>query len=206
MQLEDVVAAGDERLVAALDGHDVVGQAGSAQLVQGDVQYLGLLAHLGAYQDEGAAAEFPPLAHPAHADGGHDLLGGQHFGVDERVHAQLLEEFLVLGQQVFVVVDAGHGLLRAQVGGQQAGRHVAAFVGGDGDEEVGVFHAHFLQPRYRRGRGVDGHQVEVRPEGVELVLVFVHEDDVLLLAREQLGQMCAYCAGTGNDNFHFCNG
>ena len=27
--------------------------------------------------------EFPPLAYPAHADGGHDFLGGKHFRVDE---------------------------------------------------------------------------------------------------------------------------
>ena len=51
--------------------------------MEGDVQYLGFFAHLGAYQYQGSSAELPPLAYPAHADGGHDFLGGKHFRVDE---------------------------------------------------------------------------------------------------------------------------
>lgn len=33
--------------------------------------------------------------------------------------------------------------------------------------------------------------------------VVVHQNDVLLLAGQQLGQVCAYCAGTCNNYFHF---
>ena len=55
--------------VTAFDGYHVIGQFRSAQLVQGDVQNLSLFAHLGTYQNQCTAAKFPPLAHPAHADG-----------------------------------------------------------------------------------------------------------------------------------------
>ena len=69
VQLYDIVATRNQCFVTAFDGYHVIGQFRSAQLVQGDVQNLSLFAHLGTYQNQCTAAKFPPLAHPAHADG-----------------------------------------------------------------------------------------------------------------------------------------
>ena len=56
-----------------------------------------------------------------------------------------MEEGLVLGREVLVVVDAGHGLLGSQRMGQGAGRDVAALIASDSHKEVGAAHASVLQ-------------------------------------------------------------
>ena len=82
VQLDGIIPPGYQGLAASFDGYDVIRQGGVAQLVQRYVQYFGFFTHLGAYQYQGAVAEFPPLAHPAHADGRSDFPGSQHFRID----------------------------------------------------------------------------------------------------------------------------
>ena len=114
-----------------------------------------------------------------------------------------METPFVFGQQVFVVVNAGYSLLCSQIVGKHACGHVPAFIGGDGYEQVGFSHSHFFQAFYGGRGGCSRHQVEVRVQCAQLLFVVVHQNDVLLLAGQQLGQVCAYCAGTCNNYFHF---
>lgn len=110
------------------------------------------------------------------------------------------------GQQVFVVVNTGYGLLCSQIVGKHACGHVPAFIGGDGYEQVGFSHSHFFQAFYGGRGGCSRHQVEVGVQCAQLLFVVVHQNDVLLLAGQQFGQVCAYCAGTCNNYFHFLYG
>ena len=174
MQFDDIVTAGNQCLVAAFDGYHVIRQFRSAQLMQRNIQNLCFLTHLGAYQNQRAAAEFPPLAYPAHTDRRYNLFCRKHFRVDKRVHPQLLEEFLVLGQQVFVVVNAAYGLYRTQIGSKHAGSDVTAFIGSNGDKEVGFSPPYFFQSFNGSGRGSDSHQVEVGAECTHPFFVVVH--------------------------------
>ena len=91
----------------------------------------------------------------------------------------------------------------SQIVGKHACGHVPAFIGGDGYEQVGFSHSHFFQAFYGGRGGCSRHQVEVGVQCAQLLFVVVHQNDVLLLAGQQFGQVCAYCAGTCNNYFHF---
>ena len=56
-----------------------------------------------------------------------------------------MEIFLILGQQVLVVVDACHGLLCSEGMGKHACCDVATLIAGDTHEEISIGHAGILQ-------------------------------------------------------------
>ena len=87
MQFHNIIAAGNQCFVTALDGHHMIRQFRSAQLMQGDVQDFCFFAHLGAYQNQCAPAKFPPLAYPAHTDRRYNLFCRKHFRVDKRIYS-----------------------------------------------------------------------------------------------------------------------
>ena len=186
----------------------------SAKVLQRLVEYLAPLPQLDAKQHESAAVDVPPLAYPRHFQSVGDVGGGQHFGVDHRVDAYLLEELLVLGLQVFVVVDAGHGLLGTEGVGDGAGRNIGGLLGGDAHEEVGLVGTGVLEYADAGGQGVVGHDV-VLADAFQLLFVGIDEHAVLVLPRQQLRQMgsygtCAYyynlhtllCLNCFFDTFH----
>ena len=131
-----------------------------------------------------------------------DFLRCELFGVDDGVDTEGLEEAQVVGLCVFEFVDARHRLLRPEFFGEHAAGHVATFIGGDADEKPRTPHSRLLKGADGGGRPEDGENVEVGGHGVEPGLLFVDEGDVVVFAHEHLGQVSAYFAGTGNDNFH----
>ena len=201
IELQRVETAGDDGLAVALDGHDVVGVFGAAEVLQRLVQNLAALAQLDAQEDEGAVVDVPALAHPRHLQTVGDVDGRQHLGVDHRVDAHLLEKLLVLCREVLVVVDARHRLLRAESVGNDASRDVGGLLGGDADEEVGLVGSGLLQRTDTGGQRVVGHHV-VLGDTLQALLVVVDEHAALVLARQQFRQMGAHGTGSGNDNLH----
>ena len=106
-----VETAGNDGLVAPLDGHHMIGVVGSAEVFQRLVEYLCRFAQLDTEQHQCAVMDIPPLPHPRQFQTADDVLSSEHFRIDERVDAQVLEERLIGLRQIFVVVDACHGLL-----------------------------------------------------------------------------------------------
>ena len=87
MQFHNIIAAGNQCFVTALDGHHMIRQFRSAQLMQGDVQDFCFFAHLGSYQNQCSSAKFPPLAYPAHTDRRYNLFCRKHFRVYKRIYS-----------------------------------------------------------------------------------------------------------------------
>ena len=63
-----------------------------------------------------------------------------------------------------------------------------------------------FKPFMEVGEAVAVIKSKVGVQCAQLVFVVVHQNDVLLLAGQQFGQVCAYCAGTCNNYFHFLYG
>ena len=200
-----IVTPGDNRLMPTLDGHHVVRDIGSTQFVERDVQYFRTFAQLHTQQHQSATTHFPPLAYPAHLHGIHNLFSCQHFGEYQGVDTHLFPKILMLGKEVFIVVDTRHRLACSQVVGNHASGHVAALVGCDGNEQVGISHTGILQTGNGRWRSHHGHQVEIVVELAQPLLAFIHQHDVLSLSGEQLGQVGAHFSSSGNDYFHIFN-
>ena len=97
MQFNNIVSARDNRFRSAFDGHYVVRNVGTAQLVQRYIQDFSLFAHLRTNQNQRTSAELPPLAYPAHAHGRYDFFSSQHFRVNQRIYSQLLEKLFIFG-------------------------------------------------------------------------------------------------------------
>ena len=160
-ELQHVVASRNDGFLAALDGHDVVGRLGLAEVFERLVEDFGGLAQLDAEHDECAVVNVPALPHPRHFQAVGNVHGGQFLGVDERGDAHALEMRLQFRVEELVVVDFGHRALGSEGFRQHARRHVEVFVGRDGDEEVGMRHARLLERADARVRGEQGHQVVV---------------------------------------------
>ena len=203
---EHVVASRDDGLVAALDGHDVVGRLGLAEVLQRLVQDLAGFAQLDAEHDEGTVVDVPALAHPRHFQSVGNVDGGQVFGIDERGDARIVEERLHLRIQILAVVDLGHGAMGTECLGQHAGIHVQVLVGRDGYEQVGRAHTSLLQRLDARRQGLDGHEVVIAADVGEPLSVGVDEHRVVVVARQQLGQMGSDGVGAYNDDLHFIYG
>ena len=104
------------------------------------------IVHLHAEQEQFTIVELPELSHPTVARTGGDVFRSQQFWIYERLDSHVLKQFQVLGLHVFVVVHTCHRLLGSQLLGEHGASQVLAFVGGDGNEEVGladpgIFHA-----------------------------------------------------------------
>ena len=132
----------------------------------------------------------------------HYLVRRQHLRINKVVQTHRLEEFLVLRQQVLVVIYPRQRLLCAQLISHQARRHVLRLVRCNSYKQVATVHAYILQvtdgcrtPHFRQ-------QVIVRVQVTQTVLTLVHQTDFHVLAREKLRQMRAYFSGTCNNNSH----
>ena len=161
MQFNNIVSARDNRFRSAFDGHYMVRNVGTAQLVQRYIQDFSLFAHLRTNQNQRTSTELPPLAYPAHTHGGYDFFSSQHFRVNQRIYSQFLEKLFIFRQKIFIVVDTRHCFFSSQVGGQHTGSHVATFVRCDCDKKVGFFDAYFFQSGDGRRRSGNSQQVKV---------------------------------------------
>ena len=179
-----VIASRNDGFISTLDGYDMERDVARTQFEKRNVQNLCCFLHLGSDEYQRSSVKFPPLVNPTHFDCIHDVLGCQHFRVNQGMYTELGEKLLVLGQKILIIVDSCYGFLGTQIGCNHAGRHVAAFLGGNCNEQVGVAYSGILQCSDGCGRSANGHQVEVGIHSAEFVLVFVHQDNVLLFIRQ----------------------
>ena len=182
-RLDVVHAAGDDGLVPALDGHDVEQFLLVEQLGQHAVHQAGILAYLRPDQDQGAPEQLPVLARPGAAHGRHDLLRRQHLGVNHGADAQALEQLLVLGQQVLVIVDTRQRAVRPQVMGQQASRHVGCLLRRDTHEQIRFPNTRLFQVLRRSRIPHDRKDLHIRKREIQALLIRIHQDDILILLR-----------------------
>lgn len=86
-RLDHVVAARNDGVVATFDGRYVEIVAERRQITQLHSHDAGVVAQLHAHEYQPAAPEFEPVAYPCAVERGYDLLCGQIFRIDERVHS-----------------------------------------------------------------------------------------------------------------------
>ena len=120
--LNFVVASRDDGLVMAAYGRHVVVVLVEREVAQFAAYQRGVVAQFHSHHNQLAVVQFEPVAHPGSAKGCDNLLGREHFGINEVVNPFLHEKFSVVAVEEFVVVDAGHGFFRPQAFGYLA-RH-----------------------------------------------------------------------------------
>ena len=187
--LEAVVAAGDDGLAVTLDGGDVKVVRGTSQLFELHVYERRALPELDAHQNELPLVELEPVARPVVVECGDDLERGEVFGIYDVVGPYRGEERAVGRVLELIVVYSGHGLGCAEALGYGAGHDIARLERRDGYEQVAVLDAGRLEVAERRWPALNGEQVVVGVEHGELVAVLVEDGDVLLLARQELGEV-----------------
>ena len=146
-----VISSGDDGLTTTFDCHDMIGVVRPAKLLEGLVEYLTCLAQLHSEHHEGTVMKIPPLSNPTELQAVDNIGCGKHFGIDERIDAQLLEERLELRVEILIVVYSCHSFLGSNTVGDDTCVHVTALVGCDTHEEVGVLHSGRLKVLDARG-------------------------------------------------------
>ena len=163
----------------------MIGIVRTTEVTQGLIQDLCRLPQFDAKQDEGTVVHIPPLAHPGEFQTVSDINGCQHFRINKGIHAEVLEEELMFRREVFVIVNAGYGLLRTEGMGQDTGIQVNALLRCHTNKQVSVLHTSVLQSLDARGRSLIGHHV-IFAHRAQTLLVIVNQNTVLMLARQQL--------------------
>ena len=133
-----------------------------------------------------------------------DLAGRHLLGVEQVVDAHVDEHLLVVGFEVFVVVDAGDGFPRTELLGQHRRHDVVVLLVVDGDEQVAFAHRSLAQHGEGRRVALDGDHVGQTAHLGEQLLVAVDDGDVVAVAAEHTGQVTAHLAGTRYHDFHSC--
>ena len=87
----------------------------------------------------------PTLAYPRQFQTVGDVDGCQHLWINQGVDTEFLEKDLVLGREIFIVVNTGYCLLRAKSMGQDACIQVSTLLRRNAYEEVCLISTCFLQ-------------------------------------------------------------
>ena len=101
-----VVATRDDGLLSAFDSYDAVFAVVVDAGREGLAYYLGSCPHLDHAKLQGTLSQMEVISHPVGPQALFNFVGCEHFRIDEMVETHVLKEFPVLGQQVFVVVNA----------------------------------------------------------------------------------------------------
>ena len=205
LQFQHVFASRNNRFVASLDRHDVIGRLRFAEVFERLVEDFRRLAQLDAEHRECAVVNIPTLPHPRHFQAVGNIDGGEFFGINQRSDADALEIFLDFRVEILVVVDFCDGSLRSESLRQNAGRHIEVFVGCDGDEQVCVAYACLLERFCTRGRGENGHQIVVVADVRQPLQVRVDEHRVVVVARQEFREMGSDGVCADNNDFHKSN-
>ena len=133
-----------------------------------------------------------------------DLVAGDLLGIEEHVEAHVLEDELVLGQQVGLVIDAGDDTLGAQPLGEEGADdvHGLGLGGVHRDEKVRLCTAGFPEDLDGRGVAEDGDHVGRGVEPLEPCIVVVDDGDVPAFVAEHLRQVGPHLAGPFDDDLH----
>ena len=133
-----------------------------------------------------------------------DLVAGDLLGIEEHVQAHILEDQLVLGQQVGLVIDAGDDALGAQPLGEKGADDVHGLGLGrvHRDKKVRLRAAGFPEDLDGGGVTEDGDHVGRGVQPLETRLVVVDDGDVPAFMAEHLRQMGPHLAGPFDDDLH----
>ena len=133
-----------------------------------------------------------------------DLVAGDLLGIEEHVEAHVLEDELVLGQQVGLVIDAGDDTLGAQPLGEEGADdvHGLGLGGVHRDEKVRLRAAGFPEDLDGGGVAEDGDHVGRGVEPLEPRIVVVDDGDVSAFVAEHLRQVGPHLAGPFDDDLH----
>ena len=82
-----IVAIGDDCVSIPLDGHNVVGIVGTANVFQWLVENLTVVVELDAQHHERASMNVPALSHPRHLQSADDLTCCEFFRINQVVNA-----------------------------------------------------------------------------------------------------------------------
>ena len=142
------------------------------------------------------------VVHPVDFERVNDLVCCQYFRINEVVQTHLLEELLVLGQEVFVVIDTCQCFLRAELVRHETGGHVLGLIGRNGDEQVTIPDADVFEVMDRSRAADFGQHVVFGIEVAEFLDVLIHQTDFHVFAGQQLSQVPSYFSSSCNNNAH----
>ena len=132
----------------------------------------------------------------------HHLLGGNLLGVEEVVDTNVDKDLLVVGFEIFVVVDAGDGLACAELFGNHCRDDVGALFAVYGDKEVGLAHRGLFECCEGGAVALDGHHVGGVREVFEQLGVAVDNTDVVVALAQHSGQVATHFSCSCNYDSH----
>ena len=131
-----------------------------------------------------------------------DFAGRNLLGVEQVVDAHIDEHLLVVGFQVFVVVDAGDGFLGPELLGQHRRHDIVVLHVVHGDEQVALAHLRLAEHGEGRRIALDRNHVGKAPHVGKQLLVGVDDGNVVAVATEHFRQMAPHLARTRYHDFH----
>lgn len=194
-------AVGDDHSVVPLGGAEQEGQLFHpvGQVLQGLAHQEVPLLQAEAHQLHPAPAEAVDVGRRGEAEQAGDLRGGGAFRVDDQVDAQVL---LQAAQAVGIlrVPDAGNGVARAHVFGDEAADHVDLVGVGGRHQHIGGVGPGLPQAGGGHAAAPDGHQVQGLGHPLQGLLLPVQYRDIMLFLDQLLGQGEADLAAADNDD------
>ena len=196
-----VIAARDDDLAVAFDGRHVQVVADVGHILEHLVDDACVIADFHAHNNQLTIKQLKPVSGPSAFQGAGDFLGGEHLGVDKVVDTQVVDVVAPFGAKELVIVESGHGPLGTEFFGHGASQDVACLTLGHSDEQVTYTSLDGIQVAEGDGATLMGEQVVVL-QGLELPVLYIHDDDVLLLITEHLGKMGPDFSCAGNNDSH----
>ena len=201
---EDEVAGGNDGLPLPADGADqhpnpnVPVHVRQLEPVQGGVGGEAVFHQLQASLGEGLH-----LHGGGEAEDAGDFPGGGPLGIDGHGEAQLVPHETKL-LFIFRIADAGDGVLRPQLPGDQTGEDIQLVAGGGGDQKLRPVHLRLFLHAVYRAVAADAHHIVDVDDVVDEPGILVHDGDVVPVGGELLGQGRAHLARAYDDDFHGC--
>ena len=130
------------------------------------------------------------------------LAGCNLLGIEQVVDAHVDEHLLVVGFEVFVVVDPRDRLLRPEALGQRGRDDVGILLVVYGDEQVALADRSAAQHGEGRRVALDRDDVGQARDLGQGLRIAVHDGDLMAVAAQHAGQMASHLAGSRNDDFH----
>ena len=126
------------------------------------------------------------------------------FGIEQKVYAHFREQILVLIGKIFLGVYACRRLLAAQFLCQHSADdvHILGFGRVHCNEQIGISDSCLLQRMYRRWITLHRHYICGSGKGLEPLLSFVNDGDVIGLVAEHLGKVRTDFTCSCNHDLH----
>ena len=177
---------------------------GSAQVLQRlTEQFSSLFPQLYAQQAQGTAVHLPILAHPRTLQSVNDLLRSQFFGINQRVNTHSVEHCNILLACILAIIHTGNSLPCTQSMSQHTARNIARLVRGYCNKQIRMGNTGLLLCSNACWRHTHCKQVIVTVgQRLHLLRILVHQNNIMILLREQFSQVSSYCTCTSNDYLH----